>query len=392
MLRRQSNYDVDRLATTIAMWAQMAKSMPPTWKHAGISQPIVGTEGQAIGRIMPGQGLYLDCDLKHIGITKHLPHVHERTVTNRILDIVRDQTGSITSFAQIQRNLKAGLGQVCSALRTLNNDAPAGQMFEFFSSATDLQTGNTQAYTSIPGGQVYDTSSQEVLNPLMMQNVGSNTTYLVSFGFNIALDGNTTPNGYGLLIVSDLLVAAGNVPTDTVVTTTVDTVALPRYTSGAGVMAMLVQVVGTTGGALSYTLTYTNQAGVSGKSTPAIGEGPDAGPSQPCTSDPSGNILPFMFLSNGDYGVRSIQTFAMSGADTAGNRLAIQLQYPLLFVAGTGVCDDYYEIDLPTSIIGLIPLQASSNGNLCALTVAGVTNGHVESGQAHLMTFKTVQG
>jgi hypothetical protein len=59
-----SHVNVDLVAERLAMVGAMAKSMPPSWKGAGISQPFCGPRGEYLGRVLPGRGLYLDCDLK----------------------------------------------------------------------------------------------------------------------------------------------------------------------------------------------------------------------------------------------------------------------------------------------------------------------------------------
>lgn len=384
--------DVDELARRFAEWGRVGKNMAPSWKGAHISVPLVGREGQRIGSMLPGTGLYLDCDLSRLGITKPIPNVHERSFLQRGLELFADDRGAISTFAQIRRNIQAGLGQTVSALRTVATDILTGQYAEFFGVATDLQAGTTQSYTAIPGGQVYDTSSASVINAAMINPIGSNTTYLCSFGFNLALAGQTNPACYTLLWLSDLLVAAGSIPTDTVSTSTVNTVALPRYTNGIGVNACFLMTTGASTGGLPITVVYTNQAGFT--QTTSFFTASDAGPSQPMIGDPNDEswIVPFMPLFTGDYGVMEIQSFTMGSADTSGNRCAVQLQYPLIMLAATGAADDYFEYDFTTTVTGFIQMQASSNGHLGAITVMGCANGQVGSGQAHLMTFVTVQG
>lgn len=86
-----------------------------------------------------------------------------------------------------------------------------------------------------------------------------------------------------------------------------NTVALPRYTSGAGVMAMFVCGAPTVGGG-SFTYTYINQDGVE-KTSPTIYYNTSAANiSNILTSQPASNagIGPFLPLASGDTGIRSI--------------------------------------------------------------------------------------
>ncbi len=89
-------------------------------------------------------------------------------------------------------------------------------------------------------------------------------------------------------------------------------VALPRYTTGDGVMAALEVTTATGATAQNCTLTYTNQAGTGSRSTGA----------QAMQASSIQHRLPhgFMFfpLQSGDTGVRSVQSVIFSAANTAG--------------------------------------------------------------------------
>lgn len=86
-----------------------------------------------------------------------------------------------------------------------------------------------------------------------------------------------------------------------------NTVALPRYSDGDGVMAMLVAVAPTTGGG-SFTFDYINSQGVA-RTSPVIScSVASAGISSIVTSQPASvaAIGPFLPLASGDTGVRRI--------------------------------------------------------------------------------------
>jgi hypothetical protein len=89
-----------------------------------------------------------------------------------------------------------------------------------------------------------------------------------------------------------------------------NTVTLPRYTSGAGVQAMLVAAAPTTGGG-RFTFTYVNQDGVT-KTSPTISyTTASTGISSIATSQPAvaAGMGPFLRLADGDTGIRSVTSF-----------------------------------------------------------------------------------
>jgi len=96
-----------------------------------------------------------------------------------------------------------------------------------------------------------------------------------------------------------------------------NTVTLPRYSDGEGVQAIAVSVAGRTGGA-SFYFTYTNQDGVSGRTSQTVVENSAAAlgtivTSSTATLNGSGN--PFIGLQDGDTGIRSIDSVQMLSAD-----------------------------------------------------------------------------
>lgn len=78
--------NVDTIAGVLTGLGRIARSMPPAWDGAKITQLASGPDGQVFGRMLPGRGLYLARDLKTLGITKPLPHVYERTTLARVVE------------------------------------------------------------------------------------------------------------------------------------------------------------------------------------------------------------------------------------------------------------------------------------------------------------------
>lgn len=95
-----------------------------------------------------------------------------------------------------------------------------------------------------------------------------------------------------------------------------NTVTLPRYTTGQGVQILAVSVAGRTGGQ-SFTISYTNQDGVSGRTTTAVVENSVAaiGTIVSSATATNGAAGPFIPLQMGDTGVRSIDSVQMLGVD-----------------------------------------------------------------------------
>lgn len=96
-----------------------------------------------------------------------------------------------------------------------------------------------------------------------------------------------------------------------------NTVTLPRYTNGEGVMAVAISVAGRTGGQ-SFSFLYTNQDGVKNRQSATVVQNAVASlgtvvTSSTATLQSSGN--PFIGLQDDDRGIQSIERVTMNGAD-----------------------------------------------------------------------------
>ncbi len=94
---------------------------------------------------------------------------------------------------------------------------------------------------------------------------------------------------------------------------------LPRYTDGVGVQMMAITTGARTGGQ-TFTVTYTNSDGVSGRVTPTMQQNTSSILGTVTTSSRTPTNLgtggPFIPLQAGDSGVRSIESVKMNGIDT----------------------------------------------------------------------------
>ena len=93
-------------------------------------------------------------------------------------------------------------------------------------------------------------------------------------------------------------------------------VTLPRYTDGAGVQVMAVEVASQVGGA-SFFITYTNSAGVTDRVSPTVTCNTQTVNGTIITSAPvtAGTAGPFIPLASGDTGVRSIEKIEFLSGD-----------------------------------------------------------------------------
>jgi len=98
-----------------------------------------------------------------------------------------------------------------------------------------------------------------------------------------------------------------------------NSVPVPRYPDGAGVMMMPVVVAGQVGGG-TFFVRYTNQDGVSGRQTPKHAMTTQAVNGTIITSAGASNNsrAPFMALQEGDTGVRTVDSIVFEGTGDIG--------------------------------------------------------------------------
>lgn len=114
-------------------------------------------------------------------------------------------------------------------------------------------------------------------------------------------------------------------------TTNLPTAALTRYTSGAGVMPMLevYTAVGTT--ATTATVSYTNEAGVSGQTSDTMLWGG-------VLANRIGSAANFIPLAPGDSGCRAVASVTLGGSTLTAGNFGVTLVRPLaVFLMDNGV-------------------------------------------------------
>jgi hypothetical protein len=380
--------NVDYIAERLMHVAALGKSMPPSWDGAKIMIPVVSPDGSArIGKILPGRGLYLDSDLKSVGILKRLPFVYEKTPVQRLADFFKSERAAVSATAIVQSafwfsrsrlaHLLSPFGPLAmQAITTYDgiiNARAGGNAYDVTFSKVSI-TSATNAWSALfdtgglPGAGSFTATPGAVCNYNTAGSLsfglpaltGGNKLYILTFGF-------TSSAQLNMVILADLLSQVGAVAVAGAAAT-VSSTALTRYTSGNGVL-MTWEVTTALGGTPSnLTVSYTNQAGTAAQSTGAVAMTTSAivGRLQPAA------LGPYMGLAAGDFGVRAVAT-ATTSASMVGGAIALHLYYPLAMVPGVGA-QNYIERDSTIQIDGLTELTNASGTPGC-LTTYVLTSG-----------------
>ena len=187
---------------------------------------------------------------------------------------------------------------------------------------------------------------------------GSNTLYLARLQASGAVAGT--------FMLYDRLVHTSTLSGTVTTAQTVGSVALTRYTSGAGVQLWIEVYTATGATGVTATVSYTNQAGTSGRSgTAAI----------PVTTV-AGQLIP-VTLASGDTGVQAVASVTLSATTGTAGNFGITLGYPIASVpinlANTGQVLDYAGLGLPVVQTNATPSNAClAYAVLCSTTTTGL--------------------
>jgi len=154
---------------------------------------------------------------------------------------------------------------------------------------------------------------------------------------------------------------------------------LPRYPTGAGVQMMAVAVAGQIGG-VTFSVNYTNSAGVSNRTSGTVTLNTQASTGTIVTTAPAtaGCVGPFIPLQTGDAGVQSVQSVTMNNADQG--LFTLVLVKPLAQFSIRGI-DAPVELDYFLNCGGGVPVIqddaylmfiCSPGGTLAAAPIYGV--------------------
>jgi hypothetical protein len=389
--------DCDGLARALLFMGRLAREMPPSWDGDRISIPICSPSGGCLGRALPGRGIWLNDDLKNLGIRGTLPYVYERSPVSWLVDFFRDasfdQAERAWRYAQRRHRAKplsfvrdpelgaiTGLDGIIAARglgkgedRIVNKNVLTTVVNAWSSlwRVGGLPTAGT--YTAIPGGSAPTRSTNGAWSYGLTDPTGGDKKYLLGVGY-------TCTQIIQMLLVHDLLIEAGNIAMSTTGTKTITSTALTRYTNGKGVMVcgVVTTAFGTGIGAWNL-LSYTDQDGNTGQ----VG--------QVCNSAASTivertvpNSAPFLGtyipLAAGDYGLRAISTMTVGTAHTAG-LMALEVTFPLMWIPGI-IANVWVEKPAPEKLLGMQELVTTGGG------VLGCLSGYVLTGATSLGTFQ----
>jgi hypothetical protein len=347
-------YNEDNLATRLMDMAYVARKMAPAWDGARLSHEIRGVGGEHLGRVLPGKGIYVDFDLKRLGINRHIPFVFERSRFQRLLEKLRDdERGAITTYDGIINARANGKGEDVMIAKS-SITTVAAFWYDTYRAAGNPPAG-VYNNTTAPTVTATDRATVGAWTQYLTNPTGSDKKYLIALGW-----GSTSAQNFAIL--ADQHQQAGLFRTSV---TTAETVASPTNvvrtygpgTSGTGnEIVCTVTVARTTPTTSTLTLTYTDEGGAS--SAPAIAMLANADPVDRCLALPDQGS-PFVNLASGDIGVRQISQGQKAATADAAGGFAAQVVYPLMFIPGVAA-NTYIERDAPMNIDGLIELANSS--------------------------------
>lgn len=350
------HHDVDTVARNLMLMGDIAASSPKAYRaDRSCRQPVFGPNG-CIGHMLDGVGLVLGTDLKSLGINRKLPNVIERGTLGRLLDRVHGDEGAITTYDGIVAARAAG--NYSDAMAAKSSYTTVANTWSSSFRAAGLPAAGT--YSAIPTGAAPDNTNAGSL-ALLLSNPGSGTDYLLTFGLLAGQQLN-------MVMLVDLLVAAGSISGTSNTTQTVSSTALTRNTSGVGVY-MTFEITTALGATpANITVSYTNSASTSGQSTGAVAM-LASGIAQRLTPVALG---PQIALASGDLGVKAVASCILSASMTGSGVFALNLYKPLAWLPGI-IANIYAEKPMASTIDGLVPLIASGS-NIGCLTTYVYTN------------------
>lgn len=143
------------------------------------------------------------------------------------------------------------------------------------------------------------------------------TKHLISMEVMVNTTGGASGTGVGVVMLYDRLVGVGPILTTSTGVKTVNSAALPRYTSGEGVIAVLEQVAAINSGCTINLDSYTNAAGTTGQQ----------GPSIVIANRTNGWSLPGVQV--GDRGCKSVESINVTAASVTTGSVNVVLIKPL---------------------------------------------------------------
>lgn len=275
---------------------------------------------------------------KTAGTASNLTQTSGITLENGVTYTVIITTSGITG-GQIQIQLGGGTAGTAITTNTTTTQAVvAGSTQEIAIVANSTFAGSVDNFIVIAGGTngqsprfaPYDATMQGCIWPGDLVS-GTATKHLLTMSAQTA-GATTVPI---TLLLVDLLGCYARIDGNTASAITLaNSLTLPRYTDGTGVMAYSVVAPATTGAsAHNCLMTYTNQANVGSRSLPQTVAATVSAVNSHIyhSGTAANNIGPFLPLQAGDTGIRSVQTWQQSAANgTASTFTNLVLAKPIM--------------------------------------------------------------
>lgn len=160
---------------------------------------------------------------------------------------------------------------------------------------------------------------------------GGNVSPDTKHGLNVSAVTGVATGVPGVLMLVDMQGYYPGISMNVATAQTLTGTPAPRYANGAGVRAFLVITATSGATAHNISMSYTNQAGTSGRTLPVTVAGTASAivPHITHSGTAANNYGPFLPLASGDTGVQSVQSVQLSAASGAGTA-ALVLARPLL--------------------------------------------------------------
>lgn len=379
--------DVDRIAAWLAAQAQYVHAMPPSWDAGKDMLHIAAGSDMALrlARGLPGKGLVLDGSLRDLGITKPIPHVFDRSLVERAIDLTRGHervaiaavaalcalksgvselpilvAGAIGSYNDILASRAAGKVEELVLPKTGASIPYANPQWSHYFSATGWQ--GAFAFTAALGASAPNNSTNGSLLFGFTNPTGGDKAYLLGIGFL-----PNSMNVWNTYQLTDVLYECGGISATTTSPQTLGTAALTRYTTGLGVQATLTPITAFSATATTATITYTNSAGTGSRSG-TIAHVNLFGFGSVDRLIPAGR--PYMTMQSGDVGIQSVSSLSFSVALAAGVG-GLFLHKPLALFPGVAA-DIYAERDMANSLDGLMELVTTAGGDMGCPMLMGI--------------------
>lgn len=377
--------DVDVVARRLARWGAKARSMPRgAFEHEGDTHPLVTSRGARLGRLVPGHGLAIDADLKKLGITRPVPGVIERTPWMRLLDALAGDRGAITTLATLRS--ASGRTQYTWADTFNVNGFAAFQQFEPSSAGVTFASAGTVAPTARSPAGAYNSALRDP--PAGIKK------YLTGVS-QISTAGGT--HAFGMAVYVDVLSVFGSLACDSVASQTVNSAALTRRTSGAGVYFLYAVATGGTVWVTppnpTVTTTYTNQSGTGSRTSVFSTDSATSGQIMLLFSvaDNAQYNQLFCPFQSGDYGIRSIQSVQLSIAGSAATTFGGFLFRPLVFLHACGETNVSIERDARAEPEMLVEFDVDASNVLGYHTMLQIPESSSGSSGTAVFTFDTCE-